>query len=243
MVVHRYPKPKIKLFAGCEQVEIQPTKYPIIDTDSEHIPWMDYSENLTVNDIQKINLYIDCFKSLKNVPGDVIELGVFRGSNLKLIGLAYDFVEPHSRRNILGFDTFEGFPSEQLVLAQEQSKSSVYSDTGNLDAAIKKMANLKRSVRLIKGDVLDTIPKYLEQWSNRSALIYLDLDLEEPTRLALEMFSKKMSKGGKILLDQYSRDGWSETNVVDEFLNKYDSEFEFTTIPNSTAPTACLTKK
>ena len=53
------------------------------------------------------------------------------------------------------------------------------------------MANLKRSVRLIKGDVLDTIPKYLEHWSNRSALIYLDLDLEEPTRLALEMFSKK----------------------------------------------------
>ena len=100
LVVHRYPKPEIKLFAGCEQVEIQPTKYPIIDTDNQHIPWMDYSENLTVNDIQKINLYIDCFKSLKNVPGDVIELGVFRGSNLKLIGLAYDFVEPHSRRNI-----------------------------------------------------------------------------------------------------------------------------------------------
>ena len=46
-----------------------------------------------------------------------------------------------------------------------------------------------------------------------------------------------------ILLDQYSRDGWSETNVVDEFLNKNDSEFEFKIIPNSTAPTACLTKK
>ena len=83
----------------------------------------------------------------------------FRGSNLKLIGLAYDFVN-HILEEHIRFYTFEGFPSDQLVLSQEKSKSSAYSVNGNLDAAISKMANLKRSVRLIKGDVMDTIPKY-----------------------------------------------------------------------------------
>ena len=242
MVVYHYKKPELTHFAGCEQVLIRPIKYPIIDTENSYISWMDYSEQLNVQDIAKINIYINCFKKLVKVPGDIIELGVFRGANLKLLGLTYDYIEPHSSRNILGFDTFEGFPEKQLNLDQEKNKSKTYSGEGNLDAAIRKMANLKRDVRLIKGDVMETLPKFYEQWSNKVALVYMDLDLEKPTRLALNLYRKILSKGGIILLDQYSRDSWSETTVVDEFMEKYHSEFLLEYFPQAGAPTCCLTK-
>ena len=87
------------------------------------------------------------------------------------------------------------------------------------------MANLKRDVRLIKGDAMEILPKFYEQWSNKFAMLYMDLDLEKPTRLALNLYGKILSKGGIILLDQYSRHSWSETTVVDKFMEKYHSEF------------------
>jgi len=47
----------------------------------------------------------------------------------------------------------------------------------------------------------------------------LDLDTYEPTKYALNKFSKMMTKGGIILIDDYSI-VYGATKAIDEFLKK-----------------------
>ena len=75
-------------------------------------------------------------------------------------------------------------------------------------------------VELVKGDALQTIPDYL----NRNAhlvvsLLYLDFDLYEPTKCALERFVPRMPKGAVIAFDELNHPAWpGETMALLETL-------------------------
>ncbi len=70
----------------------------------------------------------------------------------------------------------------------------------------------------------------------------LDLDTYKGTKSALDSFYKKISRGGIILLDEYGKRGWGETDAVDEFLNDH-KELEIKTTEYSNQPTAYIVKK
>lgn len=49
-------------------------------------------------------------------------------------------------------------------------------------------------------------------------ILNLDLDLYEPTKVALECFVPKMVKGGIIILDEYAHETFGgETKAVDDY--------------------------
>ena len=71
---------------------------------------------------------------------------------------------------------------------------------------------------MVKGDVLETIPKFLIKNKNsKFSFINLDLDLYEPSLYVLEMFYPKLSKNGIIMLDNYG-EFYGETKAVKEFV-------------------------
>lgn len=74
------------------------------------------------------------------------------------------------------------------------------------------------NVELIKGDIRDTLPIYLEENpAMRIALLHIDTDVYEPSKLALDLCWDRVVSGGIVVFDDYGKiEG--ETLAVDEFL-------------------------
>ncbi|MEI6206922.1 MAG: TylF/MycF/NovP-related O-methyltransferase [Desulfuromonadales bacterium] len=239
------PTPTATEFGGLQVLTTDSLGNFRMDKEPQYIPSLDYSKYLSLIDVRRLLLYVDTLRKLENVSGDIVEVGVFRGNNLKQLALAMSLVEPEGCRNIVGFDTFKGFLPEQVHLAQEKDKIAMFDNpegTDNLQATLSKLVNIPRQVKLVIGDVMETFGQFYENWGNRIALAYIDVDLELPTYSVLSVLAERLSVGGIILLDQYSRDGWGETRAVDAFRSTQASRFEFMRIPNSIAPTALLRK-
>lgn len=75
-------------------------------------------------------------------------------------------------------------------------------------------------VELVKGNALQTIPKYLEENQHLIiALLFMDFDLHEPTKVALETLLPRVPKGGIVAFDEINNPGWpGETlALIEEF--------------------------
>ena len=79
---------------------------------------------------------------------------------------------------------------------------------------------------LVEGNVLNTLPKYLEDNpATRLALLHLDMDVKEPTDLALELLYDRVVPGGLVVLDDYNSVA-GETISVDEFARERGLKIE-----------------
>ena len=85
--------------------------------------------------------------------------------------------------------------------------------------SILKRKGLEKNIQLIKGDITETIPRYLKLNPNlKISLLNLDVDFYEPSKSILENFYPKLSKGGILMLDDYGIwDG--ETMAVNEYFH------------------------
>lgn len=185
----------------------------------------------------------------KDLPGDIFELGVFKGSGMMAWLKAVSLVSVNNKR-VVGFDTFNESlllksPSshDQNELMQNLFEARGFTPSksdflGELSAAISSAgyANYK----LIQGDVFDSIPKFLlDNPGLRLSLINFDLDIDEPTFFCLEMLWDRLVPGGIAIFDEYGIDEWDESNAVDRFCNKRGLKIFSTGL---LAPTAYIVK-
>lgn len=72
---------------------------------------------------------------------------------------------------------------------------------------------------IVKGDVLKTLPKYLEDHPETIiALAYFDLDLYEPTKKCLELIQPHLLKNSIIGFDELNFEGYpGETVALKEY--------------------------
>ena len=62
--------------------------------------------------VQSLITRYELYKLILNVPGDIIECGVYKGNSLAFLAHLSVILEPFSiNRRLIGFDTFEGFSS------------------------------------------------------------------------------------------------------------------------------------
>jgi hypothetical protein len=184
--------------------------------------------------IARFLAHYELFKKIVNVPGVVIDLGVFRGaSTFTWAKLCEIFCPTDIRKTIYGFDTFSGFPEitaedgpedvvQDVVKGGYCGGASIENDLALAQEAMNQDRHLRHKERIefIKGDVAQTIPQFVKTKGHglRIALLNLDLDLYEPTKTALEYFVPLMSPGGIIILDEYAVDTFGgETKAVDEY--------------------------
>jgi hypothetical protein len=105
--------------------------------------------------------------------GIVVEFGVRWGQNLALFSTFRNLYEPHNySRKIVGFDTFEGFPSISIQDGTPPgAQVGGYSVVPNYESYLDELlgtherlaprSHLKK-FELVKGDVRDTLPAYLQ---------------------------------------------------------------------------------
>ena len=161
----------------------------------------------------------EIYKKILNIKGSVIECGVFQGLGLMTWAHLSAILEPANfMRRIHGFDTFSGFPS---VDPKDQGKSN-QSVVGNLlsdsyEELIEILSAYDKNrylghmekVEIIKGNAQETIPIFLETNPHVViSLLYLDFDLYQPTKVAIENFIPRMPKGSIIAFDDLNHPVW-----------------------------------
>lgn len=178
--------------------------------------------------------HYEIFKKITEVPGVIIDLGVYRGGSAFTWAKLCEILCPTDiRKAVIGFDTFSGFteisaedglenPIQDVVPGGYFGGSSIEADLRLAQEAMNHDRHLRHKDRIqfIKGDVCETIPQYVVEKGEglRVALLNLDLDLYDPTRVALEYFVPRMARGGVIVVDEYAVDTFGgETKAVDEY--------------------------
>jgi len=74
---------------------------------------------------------------------------------------------------------------------------------------------------LVKGDATKTIPKFVDENPHLVvSVLYLDFDIYEPTKVAIEQFVPRMPKGSMIVFDELNAKYWpGETKALLDNLN------------------------
>jgi hypothetical protein len=185
-------------------------------------PFWDDAFSLTrVPLLRKALFYYEELKELQHVPGDILEFGVYRGTMLCFLDDANQILDgTNSSRSVIGFDTFSGFPEEDTAWQRDQETRAMFRET-SLELLRRKVALRASSrIRLVDGDIRQTLPRHAAEWPNKVAMAICDADVADVTKAILDVIWDRVSPGGRIYFDEYSRDGWSETVGVDDFLRE-----------------------
>jgi hypothetical protein len=165
-------------------------------------------------DLSRILFMHELYKKIINVHGIVIEFGVRWGQNLALFESFRGIYEPYNHnRKIVGFDTFQGFPSiHEKDGSSEVAETGAYSTTAGYEQYLAQVLDYHeqespiphiKKHRVIKGDAIEEIEKYLaDNPETIIALAYFDLDLYEPTKRCLEAIKGHLTKGSIIGFDE-----------------------------------------
>ena len=176
-----------------------------------------------ISRIGKLLYQYEIYKKIANLPGDILEFGVFKGASLIRFLTYRSILENNFSRKIIGFDTFKKFPKQKKTSDIKLVKDFTL-DAGhpiskeNLNKILvrKKFENFE----LIEGNVENTLKKFIKKNDNtKISLLHLDMDVYKSTKFVLNLLEKRMVKNGIILVDDYGTVEGA-TTAVDEFLKK-----------------------
>jgi hypothetical protein len=194
------------------------------------------------------------FLKVKDLPGDIVEVGVFKGSGISSFMKFIEIYCPNSNKKVIGFDIFDTIEAKEILEKDgEIDKDSmivvydrVKSDDLTLESVTSRLNQTKISsdkFKLVKGDVQHSIPKYVEENQGfRISLLYIDVDLDRPTYFSLKYLWDRILPGGIILFDEYEYHKFSESAGVEKFLKEIGIEYNIKST-NWVAPTAFMVKK
>jgi hypothetical protein len=169
----------------------------------------------------KIITHYEFYKMIKNLPGDIVEFGVFKGASLIKWASFRELFENTYSRKVIGFDIFGKFPETDFT-DDMHHRDTFMKDAGEMSISIDelekvfKYKNLK-NIELVKGDILKTAPKYINDNPQlKISLLHIDVDIYEPSKIILETMYDSVVEGGVIVLDDYGTFP-GETKAVDDF--------------------------
>lgn len=206
--------------------------------------------------LKRFLAHTELFKMTLDVPGDIAELGVFRGLGLMTwANLLEAYCIGDRTKTVYGFDNWAGFTAftEQDGSPQENAHKVL----GGFDPSAfwqelrdaidifdrDRFVPWKARVKLVDGQIEETLPRFVEEHPGvRFSLIHFDCDLYAPTRAGLEALWPRTARGGVVLFDEYGIPDWpGETRAVDEFLETRPG-LKLRTFTWTNAPAAYLVK-
>lgn len=186
----------------------------------------------TMTGLKRLDALQECIEDIlaREVPGDFIETGVWRGGScIFMRGALKAFGD--TTRKVWAADSFQGLPKPEsndpsqladqlwkfpeLAVSLEQVKEN-FARYGLLDD----------QVEFIQGWFQDTLP---EAPVERLALMRLDGDMFDSTTVALESLYPKLSVGGYVIVDDYGAVAECRS-AVDSFRAKHGITDEITEI-------------
>lgn len=179
--------------------------------------------------MSKLLAQYELYKSIINIPGHVVECGVYKGISLIRFASFREMLEYPYSRKIIGFDAFGKFPTQ--ANSEDAEFVSYFENAGGDGISVAELDDVLRhkkfeNYELIKGDVADTLPDYVSEHPElRISLLHIDVDVYKPTMDILSNLYDRVSTGGLIVFDDYGTVG-GETRAVDEFFEGKDVKIE-----------------
>lgn len=218
------------------------------------LQWPVYVRRLNLS--RFLALY-ELFKQTIELPGDIVDLGVYRGcSFFTWSKLLETFNTTDRRKKVFGFDHFKG-----LIDFHEKDGATSASDSkavGGFNAApvkeeverLVKLHNYDNLIsgvercHLIEGNIMETIPQFLEKNPGlRICLAHFDMDLYEPTKFALEQLYPLVITGGLVVFDEYALIPWQgESLAAEEYFDSIGEKPKFKKFPFTPTPNAYFVK-
>jgi hypothetical protein len=170
-------------------------------------------------DLKRFLAMYEVFKLALPIKGSVVECGVFRGFGVMTWAKLSTILEPENlTRRIYGFDTFAGFPSvhdKDKTPVAPVAKGDFEADSYSELLALIEQYDRNRflghiqKVELVRGDITTTAPEFLRKHPHLLvSLLFVDCDLYEPTKAALEAFVPRMPKGAVLVFDELDNPLW-----------------------------------
>lgn len=188
----------------------------------------------TMTSMQRLVALCDAvqYVARNQVPGDIVECGVWKGGSMMAIARTLMQADDQSRHLYL-FDTFEGMtpPSDKDISAQGKSASDLLRNEDKGDSqsvwCVAPLDEVRRvigsvgydpsKVHFVKGRVEETLPRMAPE---RISLLRLDTDWYESTRHEMEQLFPRLSKGGVLIIDDYGH--WQGARqAIDEYIKEY----------------------
>lgn len=172
--------------------------------------------------ITKLLSHYELYKSICDLPGQVVECGVFKGTSLIRFATFRAALEHTWSRQIIGFDAFGSFPvpgdeEDQEWVREFEEEAGEGISRGELDSVFASKGF--ENYRLVEGDIRETVPEYLEHHPElKIALLHIDVDVGDASRTILEHLYSRVVGGGVVVLDDYGTVA-GETRAVDEFFD------------------------
>jgi O-methyltransferase len=161
------------------------------------------------------------------VPGDVVECGVWRGGSMQAVAKTLLQLGV-TDRDLHLFDTFEGMPppteedrridgksaADMMAATDRSNPVWAYASLEDVQEGLAQIPYPGERIHYIKGKVEETIPEHAPQGIS---ILRLDTDWYSSTKHELDQLYDRLSPGGVLLIDDY---GWwqGSRQAVDEFL-------------------------
>jgi len=193
-------------------------------------------ESLNISKERFLTLYQSISYVFNNdIQGDFVECGIFKGGSAMM--MAYMLAEQlHSQKNqkIWMYDTFEGMANasrydenidnqnafielDKIKKKENSNDIWAYSSLNYVKNNLKKTNINENNLIYIKGLVEETLHKSKPEGI---ALLRLDTDFYESTKIELEILYPLLQKGGILIVDDYGHWKGCKKAVDEYFLNK-----------------------
>jgi hypothetical protein len=191
--------------------------FDVFDAENE------FYRRCSTDRISKFLAHAKLYEMSLGLPGYFAETGVFKGASFCRFRKLGRLFHPDHTRRFIGFDVFGKFPAATYGpdKAELERQWAVDGDQGISRSNLQQLLDeqgLANNVDLIEGDIRETVPRYLSENKQMSlAIVNIDLDLYEPTKVALEHLFPLIVRGGVVILDDY--EGFpGAKKAVDEYL-------------------------
>jgi hypothetical protein len=205
-----------------------------------------FSEDTRV--FNKMIKKIEIYNEVRHLVGDIVEFGVFKGAGLALFLKLTKLNESHSLTTVIGFDYFKPANTlNELVGTNKELMENVLKRVTEDELSIAKVRERLELVQnpnflLLEGEAVATSKQYYETSPGaRIKLLYMDLDVGEPTYNILKNLWSRVVPNGIVVFDEYGYHKWDESDGVDTFLKDIPGQFKVVNT-NIISPTMYIVK-
>ena len=195
--------------------------------------------------LAKSIVHWELYQKSLNLPGDIVECGVFKGASLIRFATYREMCESTYSRKIVGFDTFGEFPLSGDTNDREFIRRwAVETGSGITLSELEQCLDYKSfsNIELVKGDLLKTLPEYIKRNPQfRISLLHIDVDVYEPTKVIFEQLYPLVVCGGIIIFDDYGTVA-GETQAVEEYFEINNIPLELRKTPFYKVPSYIIKK-
>lgn len=189
--------PKFPVFVGAGMATWQKTP-PFLDDERFLALEQKYATLLPIaNWHWNLQVVAWAVQRTRQVPGDLVELGVFKGHTTAFTAEYVDF-QTWPKRWFL-FDTFDGIPDDQVDPGWEQVNKDVYKGTYQYEEVVERFRPFP-NIEVIQGRVPEVLH---DRCPERISFLHIDLNNTTAELAALELLLDRISPGGVLILDDY----------------------------------------